>query len=107
MDCLDLNKVTCRICITGDELITGDQLDDGLSNLFTKTINESSADATKLIDDEYVLNLRLSEALESFTCIEVGSPVIYITLIFLIKNSCSTQRMRMNAQGSFRWSHCG
>lgn len=63
MECLDLNKVTCRICITGDDV------NDGLSNLFTKTINE--ADAHKLIDDDYVLNMRLSEALESFTCIEV------------------------------------
>lgn len=33
MDCLDLNKVTCRLCITGDEQ------NDDLSNLFTKTVS--------------------------------------------------------------------
>lgn len=77
MDCLDLNKVTCRICITGDEQ------NDDLSNLFTKTINESASEATKLIDEVYVLNMRLSEALESFTCIEVDSMLFYIEFLIL------------------------
>lgn len=68
MDCLDLNKVTCRICITGTGTGTGA---DGLSNLFKKKINESVSEATNLIDDDCVLNMPLSEALESVTCIEV------------------------------------
>lgn len=72
MDCLDLNKVTCRICITGD-----DQHDE-LSNLFTKTINESPSEATKSIDDEQVLNMPISEALESFTCIEVRKYFFFV-----------------------------
>lgn len=66
MDCLDLSKVKCRICITGDEH------SGKLSNLFTKTINESASKSTKLIDDDYVLNMPLSEALVSFTCIQVS-----------------------------------
>ncbi|XP_037046894.1 zinc finger protein 32-like [Bradysia coprophila] len=65
MDCLDLSKVKCRICITGDEL------SGRLSNLFTKTINESASEATKLIDDDYVLGMSFSEALMSFTCIQL------------------------------------
>lgn len=70
MDCLDLNKVTCRLCITGDEV------NGRLSNLFTKTIHESASEATQLIDDDRVLNMRLSQALESFTCIEVSSMIL-------------------------------
>lgn len=71
MDCLDLTKVTCRICITGDEE------NNRLANLFTKTIKESAYEATKLIDDDYVLNLRMSEALELYTCIEVSSIIVF------------------------------
>lgn len=66
MDCLDLSKVKCRICITGVEF------SGTLSNIFTKTIKESASESAKLIDDEYVLNMPMSEALVSFTCVQVG-----------------------------------
>lgn len=78
MDYLDLDKVTCRICITGDES------NDGLSNFFTKTIIESEADATTLIDDDYVLNMRLSDAFESYTCIEVGCRWFFICKTLIV-----------------------
>lgn len=62
MDSLDLTKVSCRICITGN---------DKLSNLFTKKVKECSTRAKKLIDDENVLDMILSEALELYTTVEV------------------------------------
>ncbi|KAJ6643037.1 Protein glass, partial [Pseudolycoriella hygida] len=59
---------TCRICITGDD---SDESGDAPSNLFTKKIYQSVSEATKSMDDDYLLNMRFSEALESYTCIEL------------------------------------
>lgn len=71
MDLLDLDRVTCRLCITGDNAT------DKCSNIFTKTIKESanSLEHSQLFEEVSVnlLNMRLSEALESFTCIEVSN----------------------------------
>lgn len=71
MDCLDLTKVLCRICITGD---------DNLSNMFTKKVKQSEAAATKLIEESAVLDMTLSDALEACTCIEVNPKTLFFPI---------------------------